>query len=153
MNSTAFDESKVIDSPVGWVADHIKDYVETDGRKGHFHLSLKAETLLLTVQGRKSGNWHRTALAYQLDGENYVVAASSGGTPKHPTWYLNLSKNPEVHVQVLADKFTARARVAEGEGEERARLWNKLVEFSSDYDRFQAMSGRETPVIVLEPVR
>jgi deazaflavin-dependent oxidoreductase (nitroreductase family) len=151
MSSIVFDESKIIDSPVGWVADHIKDYVETDGRKGHFREDLNAETLLLTVQGRKSGNWHRTALAYQVDGENYVVAASSGGTPNHPTWCLNLSENPQVHVQVRDDKFTALAHVAEGE--ERARLWKVMVDFSSDYDTFQAKSGRVTPVIVLEPVR
>jgi deazaflavin-dependent oxidoreductase (nitroreductase family) len=151
MSYTAFDESKVINSPVGWVADHIKDYVETDGRQGHSRADLNAETLLLTVQGRKSGNWHRTGLAYQPDGENYVVGASNGGAAQDPTWYLNLSKNPEVHVQVGPDKFTARASVARGE--ERARLWSKLVKSSADYETFQAATDREIPVVVLEPVR
>lgn len=149
--ATSFDESAISDSPVGWVAEHIREYVETDGRKGHFHVGLNAETLLLVVQGRKTGNWRRTALAYQADGENYIVAASSGGTPQHPMWYLNLAANPIVHVQVGADKFTARAHTAEGA--ERVRLWAKLTDFSTDYATFQAKSGRQTPVVVLEPVR
>jgi hypothetical protein len=86
MSSTAFDESNVINSPVEWIAEHIKEYVENDGEKGHFRSDLNAETLLLTVQGRKSGHWHRTALAYQRDGNNFLVAASAGGTPQHPAW-------------------------------------------------------------------
>jgi hypothetical protein len=55
-----------------------------------------------------------------------------------------------VHVQVGADKFTASASTAHGQ--ERARLWSKLIESSPDYETYEAKSGRETPVVVLEPV-
>jgi deazaflavin-dependent oxidoreductase (nitroreductase family) len=148
-SATAYDESRVIDSPSGWVADHIKQYVETDGREGHtFH---DAEILLLSILGRKSGDWHRTALIYGRDGENFVVVASKGGDPKHPVWYLNLIEHPEVHVQVLADKFTARAHVAEGE--ERARLWETMAGIWPDYNEYQTKTDRQIPIVVLEPVR
>jgi deazaflavin-dependent oxidoreductase (nitroreductase family) len=149
MSSATSDESKVIDSPVGWVNHHIKDYVRTDGQEGHY--LLQAYTLLLTVQGRKSGNRYRTDLAYGRDGENYVVGASSGGSPQHPEWYLNLCENPEVEIQILGDKFTARARTVEGE--ERVRLWKTLAEVSGDYARFQSMVTRQVPVVVLEPIK
>jgi hypothetical protein len=35
--------------------------------------------LLLTVLGRKSGVWRRTALIYGRDGDGYVIVASEGG--------------------------------------------------------------------------
>jgi deazaflavin-dependent oxidoreductase (nitroreductase family) len=149
-NSTAFDESTVVNSPTGWVADHIKSYVESDGQEGHVFRGA-AQTLLVSVQGRKSGTWYRNALIYGQDGDNYVIVASKGGDPKHPVWFLNLTENPEVHVQVVADKFTARARVAEGA--ERARLWAQMAEIWPDYDEYQTKTDRQIPVVVLEPVR
>ena len=30
-----------------------------------------------------------------------------GGAPRHPGWYLNLVANPDVTVQVRADRFAA----------------------------------------------
>jgi hypothetical protein len=37
--------------------------------------------------------------------------------PRHPSWYLNLLENPEVHVQVGTEKFLARARYGRGAAE------------------------------------
>ena len=101
---------EVFDSPKGWVAQHIRRYVETDGRKGHRWRGV--DTLLLTTRGRRSGKLRRTALIYGRDGDRYLVVASSGGAKRHPSWYLNLAENPEVWVQVDADRFAARARTA-----------------------------------------
>jgi deazaflavin-dependent oxidoreductase (nitroreductase family) len=66
--------------------------------------------LLLTTRGRKSGKLRRTALIFGRDGKNYLLIASKGSAPKHPLWYLNLVANPEVEIQVGADKLKARAR-------------------------------------------
>ena len=142
------DEEKVSDSPSGWVAEHIQRYVASDGANGHERNG--ATTLLLTTRGRKTGQWHRTALIYGRDGENYVIVASRGGAPNHPAWYLNLSANPEVRVQVNADKFTARAHTASPE--EKARLWPIMTRVWPDYDKYQAKTEREIPVVVLERV-
>ena len=30
-------DEDVLDSPTGWVAKHIRTYVETDGKKGHLY--------------------------------------------------------------------------------------------------------------------
>ena len=46
-------EPTIIDSPSDWVADHIRQYVETNGEEGHIWRGVP--TLLLTVTGRKSG--------------------------------------------------------------------------------------------------
>jgi deazaflavin-dependent oxidoreductase (nitroreductase family) len=95
-------KGKIFDNPTGWVRSHIRDYVESDGRKGHRWRGLP--TLLLTTRGRKSGNFRRTALIYGR-GKNYPVVASNGGARNHPSWYLNVVESPEVALQVAADNL------------------------------------------------
>lgn len=142
-------DDPVIDSPVGWVADHIHDYVSTGGESGH-EWRPGVPTLLLTTTGRRSGQRRRSALIYGRDGDAYVVVASKGGAPEHPAWYLNLSETPDVEVQVLRDVFPARARTATGP--ERDRLWAVMTATWPAYDQYQARTDREIPVVVLEPV-
>jgi deazaflavin-dependent oxidoreductase (nitroreductase family) len=74
--------------------------------------------------------------------------ASKGGAPEHPLWYENLAAQPEVEVQVLADRFRARARTATAE--EKPRLWKLMTGIWPDYDKYQAATTREIPVVVLE---
>ncbi|MGN9808235.1 nitroreductase family deazaflavin-dependent oxidoreductase [Micromonospora sp. BQ11] len=140
---------QVVDSPQGWVADHIRRYVETDGAEGH-EWRPGVFTLLLTTRGRRSGALRRTALIYGRDGDAYLVVASQGGDPKHPAWYLNLVDEPQVEVQVGAERFTARARTATAE--EKPRMWAEMTGIWPAYDDYQAKTDREIPVVVLERV-
>jgi deazaflavin-dependent oxidoreductase (nitroreductase family) len=140
-------QEEIFDSPREWVADHIQDYVETDGRSGHIWKGVT--TLLLTTRGRKSGKLRRTALIYGKDADNYIIVASRGGHSNHPAWYLNLVKNPQVEVQVGPNKFPALARTATAE--EKARLWQLMVSIWPAYDDYQAQTEREIPVVVLSP--
>lgn len=142
-------QDEIHDSPTGWVNKHIHDYVETDGKSGHKWRGYP--TLLLTTRGRKSGLLRRTALIYGTDGDTYVIVASRGGHSKHPAWYLNLVENPNVEVQIEAEKFSAVACVAEPE--EKARLWKLMNAVYPPYDSYQAKTTREIPVIVLERAR
>lgn len=75
-------DEKIYDSPTGWVASHIDEYVATDGRKGHRWKG--TDTLLLTTRGRKTRKLRRSALIYGKDGDDFVVVASKGGAPAHP---------------------------------------------------------------------
>ena len=149
MSSTAYDEGAVVDSPTEWVNTHIQQYVASDGAEGH-EFRNGAPILLLTVLGRKSGVWRRSALIYGRAGDAYVLVASKGGAPRHPAWYSNLVAEPTVHVQVKGEKFEARARVAEGD--ERARLWDVMVGIWPDYNEYTKRTDREIPVVVLDPV-
>jgi deazaflavin-dependent oxidoreductase (nitroreductase family) len=141
-------QEEVFDSPVGWVAQHIRGYVESDGKTGHHWRGVN--TLLLTTRGRKSGKLTRTALIYGRDGDRYIVVASKGGAEKHPEWYLNLVVNPDVDVQVGADRFAAQARTASAE--EKPALWSLMTSIWPDYDQYQARTKREIPVAILEPL-
>ncbi|HSK97749.1 MAG TPA: nitroreductase/quinone reductase family protein, partial [Euzebyales bacterium] len=71
---------EIVDSPTGWVADHIRTYVATDGRKGHKRWGV--HTLLLTTRGRRSGTLRRTALIYGRDDDRYLVVGSNGGAAR-----------------------------------------------------------------------
>jgi len=141
-------EQQIFDSPTGWVRSHIRDYVDSDGEKGHLWRGYP--TLLLTTRGRKSGKLRRTALIYGRDGENYLVVASKGGASMHPLWYLNLVENPEVDLQIGADKFAARARTATPE--EKPRLWQIMTKIYPQYEAYQARTKRDIPVVILEPI-
>lgn len=127
--------------------EHVRKYEETDGAVGH-DWQKGAPTLILTTTGRKTGEDRKFALIYQEHDGDYVIVASKGGAPVHPGWYLNLQANPEVQVQVKADKFTAKARTAAGD--ERAELWSKMTGVWPDYDEYQKKTDREIPVVVLE---
>lgn len=127
--------------------EHVRRYEETDGEVGH-DWQEGTTILVLTTKGRKTGQPRKFALIYrEIDGD-HVIVASKGGADSHPGWYLNLVDNPEVGVQVKADKFTATARTASAE--EKAKLWPKMAEVWPSYDDYQAKTDRDIPVVVLE---
>jgi len=127
--------------------EHVKRYRETGGEVGHIWKK-GSKTLLLTTKGRKSGEPRTTPLIYENAEDKYVIVASKGGAPEDPGWYENLSKEPQVELQVKDEVFPARARTAEGE--ERERLWKLAAEQWPDYDAYQTKTDREIPVVVLE---
>jgi deazaflavin-dependent oxidoreductase (nitroreductase family) len=136
-----------------WIQDHISRYVATDGADGYMWDARLGggkgfvPTLLLTTTGRKSGRALTLPLIFGQFGEDYVIVASKGGAPAHPAWYLNLQAQPEVGLQIKGDKFQALARTAQGE--ERAKLWPKMVEIYGPYADYQTKTAREIPVVVL----
>lgn len=140
----------------GWIRDHVRRYLETDGADGHMWDSSLGGgsgligTLLLTTIGRKSGRRLTLPLIYGETENGYVIVASKGGAPAHPAWYLNLAARPEVEVQIKAERFQARARTASGD--ERAKLWEKMVGIYPPYTDYQSRTRREIPVVVLEPL-
>jgi deazaflavin-dependent oxidoreductase (nitroreductase family) len=141
-------QNELTDSPVKWVSDHVRRYIESDGKTGHRWSGM--DTLLITTRGRKTGLLRRTALIYGRDRDRYIVVASNGGKPRHPAWYLNLLQNPEVQVQVGSEKFEARARPATDE--ERPRLWALMTSIFSTYENFREKTSREIPVVILERI-
>jgi deazaflavin-dependent oxidoreductase (nitroreductase family) len=127
--------------------EHVKRYVETDGEVGHDWRN-GAPVLILTTKGRRSGEQRPTPLIYGRRGDDYLVVASKGGAPEPPAWYRNLSEDPNVQVQVKADRFPARARDATPE--EKPELWRQMAEIWPAYDEYQGKTDREIPVVVLE---
>jgi proline iminopeptidase len=142
-----------------WMVEHANRYIASGGTDGHLYKmtqpgrpELTVPSLLLTTTGRKSGERFIFPLFYGETGDGgYIVVASKGGAPQHPGWYRNLVADPAVEVQVGTTKMKARARTATGE--ERARLWQKALQFWPPYADYQKKTEREIPVVVLDPVR
>ena len=103
--------------------------------------------LLLTTTGRKSGLERINPLAYLADGERYIIIASFAGAPVNPPWYYNLETNPEVGVEVGAERFTAKATVLDEP--ERSEMFDKVAALMPQFNDYQGKTTRVIPVIAL----
>ena len=149
-------QAKLAPNLPSWMVEHANRYLSSGGSDGHMYRMTQAgrpeitvPSLLLTTTGRKSGEKFIFPLFYGEDGGTYFVIASKGGAPEHPGWYRNILADPMVEVQVGTQKLKARARTVGGA--ERARLWEKSLEFWPPYADYQKKTEREIPVVVLEP--
>lgn len=105
--------------------------------------------LLLTTTGAKSGEPRTTPLVYSKDGDRYVIIASMGGAPKHPSWYFNLLSNPEATIEVGTQTLQARASIADGA--ERDRLYAQQAAEMPAFNEYQRKTTRQIPVVILQP--
>jgi deazaflavin-dependent oxidoreductase (nitroreductase family) len=104
--------------------------------------------ILIHHLSAKSGVRRVTPLAYtpQKDG-HYVIVASNGGSPTHPSWYYNLKANPRIEVELGTQTFPVLAE--ELEGTAHSELWPKLVAASPSLGEFDAKATRQIPLFVL----
>jgi deazaflavin-dependent oxidoreductase (nitroreductase family) len=128
-------------------AEHVRRYRETDGEVGYIWNGVPI--LLLTTTGRKTGEARTSALIHGRDRDDYLVVASMGGAPDHPSWYLNLLAHPEAEIQVKADHIKVTARPAGDQ--EKPRLWKVMTDSWPNYDVYQSRTDRVIPLVVLTP--
>lgn len=126
--------------------EHVEAYQATDGERGYHWRG--TEILLLTTTGNRSGRPHTTPLIHRTDGDDFVIVASKGGAPEDPAWFKNMQADENAEIQVKADHIPVRMTIAEGE--ERARLWDRMVEVWPDYEEYAKKTDREIPVVVLK---
>ncbi len=103
--------------------------------------------IVLTSVGAKSGLLRKTALMRVEHEGQYAVVASLGGAPKHPVWYFNLEKTPQVELQDGAEKHDYLAR--EVTGDEKVVWWERAIAAYPPYADYQRKTEREIPVFVL----
>lgn len=107
--------------------------------------------VLLTTTGRRSGARRTAVLTSPVqEGDRVVLVASYGGDDRHPAWFLNLRAHPEVELTMHGRRRTMHARVASGE--EKVALWPRVVARYPGYGRYQERTGRDIPLVVLEPL-
>ena len=137
-------DAQIVDSPVQWVADHIRNYVESNGADGHIWRGVP--TLLLTTKGHQSGLLRRTALIYGRDGDDYVIVASKGGAPTDPLWYLNLKKESAVTIQVGANILSGRASTYALDAT-REKVWQSMVAIWPGFAEYKEKTTRQIPLV------
>jgi deazaflavin-dependent oxidoreductase (nitroreductase family) len=107
-----------------------------------------APMLLLSTTGAKSGQQRTTPLVYLPDGERFIIFASKGGAPQHPSWYHNLVAHPDTVVEVGTETIPVTATVITGE--ERDRLYATQAGLRPAFGEYQEKTSRRIPVIALQ---
>jgi deazaflavin-dependent oxidoreductase (nitroreductase family) len=131
-----------------WNSGIIEEFRANEGRVGGRFEG--RPVLLLHHTGARSGTERVNPLAYQaLEGGGWAVFASKGGAPSNPDWYHNLKANPRARVEVGTETHDVVARVAEGD--ERERIWSRQIEVMPAFGEYEQRSGRQIPVVILEP--
>jgi deazaflavin-dependent oxidoreductase (nitroreductase family) len=102
--------------------------------------------LLLTTKGRRTGRLRTVPVMY-VPGEEPVLVASNGGSPSHPSWYLNLQADPCAQIEIEGRRQEVVARTAGGA--EREPLWRRAVALYPAYASYQRRAERQLPVVVL----
>jgi deazaflavin-dependent oxidoreductase (nitroreductase family) len=131
-----------------WNQQIIAEFRANDGKVGGPFEG--APMVLITHRGAKTGIERTTPLMAQVRGDDLVIFASKAGAPDNPDWYHNLRANPLVTIELGAERFEARARIAEGE--ERQRLYDAQAALMPAFADYQRKSPRQIPVVVLERV-
>jgi F420H(2)-dependent quinone reductase len=108
---------------------------------------VNSPVLLLTSKGRRSGKDRTVPLLYLMDGSNVVLVASNGGAVKHPTWWLNLQATPEAWIQIKG--LRRRVKAEQASAAEKKRLWPELTAMYPGYKRYQEITDRDIPVVIL----
>jgi deazaflavin-dependent oxidoreductase (nitroreductase family) len=103
--------------------------------------------LLLTTTGRRSGKQRTVPLLYLPDGRNFVLVASNGGAVRHPNWWLNLQTTAEAWIQIK--RIRRRVKAEQASAAEKQRLWPRLTAMYPGYKRYQEITDRDIPVVIL----
>ncbi|GAA4533741.1 nitroreductase/quinone reductase family protein [Amycolatopsis samaneae] len=106
--------------------------------------------ILVHHTGARTGRERISPLFFQPVGDNWAIFGTYGGSPRHPVWYHNLMANPRTTVETGTEKVPVVARLTEGT--ERERIWAKEVALIPKFAEFEAASGRQIPVVLLERV-
>jgi deazaflavin-dependent oxidoreductase (nitroreductase family) len=109
--------------------------------------------ILVHHTGAKTGRERISPLFYLAVGDSWAVFATHGGSPRHPVWYRNLVANPLTTIEVGTEGAgTERVPVVARtvEGAERERIWAAQTALVPKFAEFEAASGRQIPVVLLE---
>jgi deazaflavin-dependent oxidoreductase (nitroreductase family) len=136
-------------SPADFNAQIIDEFHANNGRVGGMFEG--TPLLLLHHTGARSRNSRINPLAYNRDGDRYVVFASKAGAPTNPDWYHDLKAHPEVSIEVGTEAINVVA--SEAKDEERERLFRAQVERSPQFAEYQTKTDRLIPVIILTPTQ
>jgi deazaflavin-dependent oxidoreductase (nitroreductase family) len=135
-----------------WMAQHLRDYLQSGGAKGHI-VDLRpigghafTTHLLLKTVGRKSGQTRVTPLIYGDIGGEVVIVASKGGADVHPAWYFNIKSAREVEYQIGGQAFRSTWR--EPQGRERAEMWTFMEKIYPPYTQYQTQTRRTIPLVM-----
>jgi F420H(2)-dependent quinone reductase len=135
--------SAALQNAVTWI--HCVLYRNSNGVIGG--RIVNSPVLLLTTTGRRTGRKRTVPLLYLRDGPNIVLVASNGGAVQHPAWWLNLRQTPDAWIQIKARQ--QRVKAEQASAIDKQRLWPLLTAMYPGYKRYQEITDRDIPVVIL----
>ena len=119
------------------------------GGKNRMATMMGFPVVLLTTKGAKSGLERTVSIAgFGEENETWLVIASAGGSHRHPAWFNNMVKHPEVIVLEVGN----RKMKVSGEslhGREREEALARVVAIAPRFGGYQKKTDREIPVVRL----
>ena len=106
------------------------------------------EVCFVSMTGARSGRNITMPLMYVPYNDGVLLVASLGGAPKHPVWYYNIAKNPDISVKHRGKVMKLRARLATAE--EKPVLWPVCDSHYAPYADYRARTERDIPIFVCE---
>ena len=119
--------------------------------RGRLSTAVPLPAALLETRGARTGLPRRNATLYFHDGDRVTIVASRRGAPRHPAWFHNLRKHPDV----VYGGLPFRAEIVEDDAE-RERLWDladRVFPPYADYRAQAAEAARVIPIVQLLPRR
>lgn len=106
---------------------------------------------LIETTGAKSGISRNIVTLCMPHADNLILVGSNWGQSRHPAWYFNLKAQPQAKVTFRG--YSGPMIAGELHGEQRNELWQRLVAYNPQYQRYQSASDRLLPVIQLSKTR
>ena len=128
-----------------WNANIIEEFRTNHGRVGGMFEG--ATLLLLTHRGAKSGTERTSPLMYVEENGRIYVFASKGGHTADPHWFLNITANPDVTIEIGDGSFVAQA--AEITEAERDEIYARAALDRPQFGEYQEGTERTIPVVEL----
>ena len=134
-------------SPSDRVRDQVARYEATAGAEGGELGGLPV--VILTTTGAQSGITRKNPIMRVVRDGVYAAIASYAGGPQNPAWYYNLLAQPYATIQDGPQARRVRAR--EVLDDEKQAWWDLADAGNPNYARYRATSGRDIPILALEP--
>lgn len=140
--------------PGSWLVKHLASRVDPwvfTATKGRF-TSTGVPTLpmlALTTVGRRSGEPRTVQLAYERDGDSFLVVASAMGQDRHPAWRYNLEAAGAGSVLLRGREVAVTATVLTDA--EKAAVWERITRTIPQMTTYEQRTDRNIRVFRLTP--
>jgi deazaflavin-dependent oxidoreductase (nitroreductase family) len=103
--------------------------------------------LSLTTIGRNSGQLRTVQLAFQRDGDSYLVVASAMGQARHPAWRYNLEAAGRATIRLRGQVVDVTATILSDE--EKQVVWDTIKQTIPQMKTYEQRTDRNIKVFRL----
>lgn len=138
-----------------WLVKHLASRVDPflfRVSNGRFTITGKPTLpmLSLTTIGRKSFQPRTVQLAFEREGDSYLVVASAMGQQRHPAWRYNLEAAGRASVRLRGQVVEVTATVLTEE--EKRVVWDRIKQTIPQMETYEQRTDRNIKVFRLSPV-